>query len=370
MAIVDEVDVLHLLPSVSQFGGTPRKTLELATRSRCRHAIYAWHEWDSISSTKRHLAAFTDRGVEVFVEPHGAHLLKHVLPLRRVLSRRKVKVVHAYFESGAALALLCKGLRTDLRVVLSFVGSPRRRRWFEVAARIADHVTYVSRYTKREYEAVYPRLSRQRASVVYNGVSARHLMPVELGQPSTGQMLAVSGLMEVKNIRVLVEAMGILHSAGQAGDCRLVIVGDGPLRTELEAFARTHGVDGVIDFRGYQENIASFLAQSELFLHPSLSEGFGIAVVEAMLAGLPVIVANAGALPELVENRETGIVVGDPESPEAWAGAIAEMMRSPSLRRSIGDRGRSSAQIRFSVDRFVADYDRIYGELLGWPSAR
>jgi len=119
--MANDLDILHLLPSLSQFGGTPRKTLELARYSSFRHAIYAWHEWDMSANINEHAAVFAKHDIEVFREPHGAQILRHLIPLHRVLRQRRVKVVHAYFESGAALAALCKGIDSDVRVVLSLV---------------------------------------------------------------------------------------------------------------------------------------------------------------------------------------------------------------------------------------------------------
>jgi len=114
---------------------------------------------------------------------------------------------------------------------------------------------------------------------------------------------------------------------------------------------------------GYREDVGDFLHTSDLFVHPSVAEGFGIAVAEAMMAGRPVIAANAGALPELIVDGESGMIV-EPLDAQAWAAAIVRLMRDSALAKKLADNGENRALKLFSIERFVAEHEKFFEDVL------
>jgi glycosyltransferase involved in cell wall biosynthesis len=277
-----------------------------------------------------------------------------------------VKIVHGYFETGLLLAATVKYLRRETKTVVSFVGFPasvgRAKKILTslMVSRI-DRFIYVSQFTRKSFQLAYPKLLSRPGHIIYNGVIDRaNKDPVEVVRDRF-QIATVSGLVGWKNVGVLLDAISILSRTTR--DIRLVVVGDGPLRKELEQRARTLGISGSVDFVGYREDIYSVLAGSGIYVHPALMEGFGIAVVEAMLLNLPVILADAGALPELVENEVSGLLV-DPHAPQAWANAIQRLLEDGDLARRLAEAGRKRAEECFSVARFSGEHEQIYRELL------
>jgi glycosyltransferase involved in cell wall biosynthesis len=174
------------------------------------------------------------------------------------------------------------------------------------------------------------------------------------------KLVTVSGLVPVKNLGLLLEVLAHLRCRTNA---ELVIVGDGPQRAHLQHRAAELGIGDAVTLAGYQEDVGSYLASSNIYLHPSLREGFGLAVVEAMLHELPVVVARAGALPELVENEVTGLVV-DPADACAWAESILRLSSDDALASRLATAGKARAIRDFSLARFVQEHESLYRSLM------
>jgi glycosyltransferase involved in cell wall biosynthesis len=164
-------------------------------------------------------------------------------------------------------------------------------------------------------------------------------------------LLSTSRLVAQKGIDVAIRALPELPA-----DRVLVVLGEGPDRPALEALARRLGVAGRVFLPGRVPDVSAWLRRAEVYVHPARWEGFGLGVLEAMLAGLPVVASNVSSLPELVLDGETGVLV-PPDDP----GALAAALRSATPR--LGAAGRERARAEFSVarmaDRTVELYERL-----------
>jgi glycosyltransferase involved in cell wall biosynthesis len=144
-----------------------------------------------------------------------------------------------------------------------------------------------------------------------------------------------------------------IHALEQIPEAHLVVLGEGPQRAELERLGgeRAHLLGRVPD-------VASWLRRAELLVHPVRWEGFGLALLEAMLASLPVVATRVSSIPEIVEEGETGLLV-PPDDPSALARAVNQVLAAPGR---YGTAGRARAQAEFSVarmtDRTLAVYER------------
>jgi glycosyltransferase involved in cell wall biosynthesis len=129
------------------------------------------------------------------------------------------------------------------------------------------------------------------------------------------------------------------------------------LAQELEVADRVHMV-------GFQDPVQPFLASLDLYVHPALMEGFGIAVVEAMAMGKAVVATTTGGLPEVVAQGENGLLV-PPGDVESLAAAVVSLLQDPVRREQMGLCGKARAQERFSLDASVMRMEQFYGEVLG-----
>jgi len=166
-------------------------------------------------------------------------------------------------------------------------------------------------------------------------------------------LLAVCRLEHQKGIDVAVRALPAIrvrHPSAQ-----LVVLGEGAQRAELEQLAESLGVPA--HFPGRVPDVAAWLARAHLLVHPARWEGFGLALLEAMLASLPVVATNVSSIPEIVVDGETGLLV-PPDDPAALAAAVSRILADPG---GYGSRGLARARAEFSVarmaDRTLAVYE-------------
>jgi len=116
-------------------------------------------------------------------------------------------------------------------------------------------------------------------------------------------------------------------------------------------------------FTGWRNDVPALLDAADIYVHPSLWEGFGLVLLEAMTAGKPVIASHASAIPEIVTDNETGWLV-PPRNSEALADAIARLLKNPAMRLAMGEAGRRRALQDFSVERMVNATEKTYEDVL------
>jgi len=249
-------------------------------------------------------------------------------------------------------------------------------RWLgRAACRQADRVFCVSADIAEEVRSrkIAPL---HKVRVVPNGIEAIEFA----GDPSTGRAArvelgippdvptigTVGRLVEVKRQGDLIRAFGEVRSA--LPTARLLIVGDGPLRGDLERLASQLGLEDAIHFAGYQARPAACLAAMDVFAMTSSSEGMPLAILEAWAASLPVVATRVGGLGELVIEGENGILV-EPGDMAALARALIALSTNPSMASRLGEAGREMVGRSFSLRSSADRYREHYLELLGRSEA-
>jgi glycosyltransferase involved in cell wall biosynthesis len=149
---------------------------------------------------------------------------------------------------------------------------------------------------------------------------------------------------------------------------RCLIVGEGEMRGRLDALAQSLGLGRHCVFAGVSDAIPEVLAAADLFVLPSLSEGFPFVVLEALAMGCPVVATAIDGVTEVIQDGVTGRLV-PPRDPTALAGAIREMLRDPAGARTMGMRGRRLVEERFTADRMMAQMMAMIEGLCGRQDA-
>ncbi|MBW1766973.1 MAG: glycosyltransferase [Deltaproteobacteria bacterium] len=168
----------------------------------------------------------------------------------------------------------------------------------------------------------------------------------------------VGRLIPVKGYEILLKAV-----AGIELDFRLLIMGDGPLKGRLEKISLELGLSDKVKFLGFISEVSPMLSGLDIFVLPTLGEGFGLVLLEAMAHRLPIVSTNTMAVPEIVEDRKTGILV-PPKDAAALKEAIETLIRSTDQRAKMGKRGWEKLIKMFSVDKMVYRTGSLYQELL------
>jgi glycosyltransferase involved in cell wall biosynthesis len=173
--------------------------------------------------------------------------------------------------------------------------------------------------------------------------------PPDPVSPDTPVLLCVCRLEPQKGVDVAIRALREIPGA------QLVVLGEGPQRGELEQLARE--LDLPVYLPGRVPDVAAWLRRADLLVHPVRWEGFGLALLEAMLASLPIVATKVSSIPEIVVDGETGLLV-PPDDPGALAAAVNRVLADPS---DYGERGRARARNDFSIakmaDRTLAVYE-------------
>ncbi len=176
-------------------------------------------------------------------------------------------------------------------------------------------------------------------------------------------LMHISNFRPVKRVRDIVQTFARVQAEVPS---ILVMVGDGPDRGDAEAEARELGVHDSVLFLGKIDPIAPLLAGADLFLLPSDAESFGLSALEALASGVPVIGANVGGLPSVVQSGKTGFLcdVGDVNG---MANAAIGLLQNPVRWKAFSDAGAADASSRFSQETIVAQYEALYEHTLTLP---
>jgi N-acetyl-alpha-D-glucosaminyl L-malate synthase BshA len=226
----------------------------------------------------------------------------------------------------------------------------------------SDRLTAVSEFLRRETYTAFGCTACDVKVIhnfidpeVYNRQRYATSMQNQLS-PSLPVLMHISNFRTVKRVR---DIIGIFAKVNSEIPSRLVMVGDGPDRVVAEDETRRLGVESSVSFLGKIDNVAPLLASADLYLLPTESESFGLSALEALASGVPVIGTNAGGLPEVVRNGETGFLfkVGDVEGMGA---AALELLRNPEMWNAMSELGAADARARFSEDEIVSQYEEMY----------
>jgi glycosyltransferase involved in cell wall biosynthesis len=174
-------------------------------------------------------------------------------------------------------------------------------------------------------------------------------------------LLAVCRLVEQKGVDVAIDALTRVRDRHPA--VHLVVLGEGPLREELGDLAARRGVADAVSFPGRVGDVAWWLRRADVVVHPARWEGFGLALLEAMLCARPIVASAVSSIPEIVADGETGVLV-PPDDPFALADAIGGLLDSPARAASLGEAGRVRAAAEFSVARMAERTIAAYEEAL------
>lgn len=230
----------------------------------------------------------------------------------------------------------------------------------------SDAVTAVSRFLKERTIAQF-QVEEEKINVIYNFVDTniyrRHQNCKFREHIAAEDEFILMHISNFRPIKRVPDTVRILHEVRKYIPAKLVLVGDGPQRTETEILARELGLYEHVKFLGKQSALPQLLSIADLFLLPSQSESFGLAALEAMSCEVPVIATSVGGLPEVVVHGETGYLaeIGDVERMARYA---IELLQYPRKLRSFAQNARKRAVELFDKSVIVPQYEQLYSEIL------
>ena len=292
--------------------------------------------------------------------------LRCVPELRRLIRTGDYDIVHLHTKRAHALALWLPRFHSRPRyLVTRRMDYPESNNWYThyLYNRRVDGVVAISRNIAELLQAA--GVTPGKIRVIASGIEPQRFASARRAAVKSGGELVIGSLgvlEERKGHRYLLEAAGQLKRDGLSVTIR--IAGDGLLRDPLQQYAVRLGLQDEVQFCGFVSDTAAFLADVDVFVMPSLFEGLGVAALEAMAAGRPVIATRVGGLAESIVDGDTGILVA-PRDPQALAGAIAKLAAQPELAAEMGRRGRARVLEHFTLAQSALKNEAYYYELLG-----
>ena len=304
---------------------------------------------------------------------HFPYTLALASKQHEVVLREGLDILHVHYAiPHATTAFLAREMLGDerpLRVITTLHGTDitlvgQEASFYAItkfSIERSDAVTAVSSYLRDETYRAFGCVSCD-LRVIPNFVNLQEYRPGNGGAvlaPEGHRLIThVSNFREVKRVKDVVRVFARIRRAMPA---TLVMIGDGPERLDAENEARDLGVGADVRFLGRIDTVASLLQASDLFLLPSQTESFGLAALEAMACGSPVVATRAGGLPEVVDDGVNGILepVG---SVEAMGRRAVELLRDSVRHGAMRDAAIAKAR-SYSADRIVPMYEALYQEV-------
>jgi glycosyltransferase involved in cell wall biosynthesis len=323
-------------------------------------------------------------GVQVYDVPVRSVLdLKSLQLLIHIIHHEQVRIVHCHLGPSDILGTLAAMIgRAPVRLYTKHSIRPTYLTYPSNLERLLAYHLGHYLLTKRVSSVIAVSGAVREALIECEGVPSRKVITVfngidsseycqfidrmdarrALGLPIEAQiLLCVARLSPEKGQCYLLKAIEHVH--GNFPDIHLLLAGDGPSQQELIQQSESLGIKDTVHFLGMRNDIPLLLAASDVLVLPSLYEGFGLAIIEAMFAARPVICTDAGGPREIVQHGITGLLV-PPANVNALAKAIKQILNDPAQAAIMGCVGRTNAAVKFTIQRMVAETEAIYDQLL------
>lgn len=304
---------------------------------------------------------------------HDRHLVLYPIRLARFMRQRKIDVVHMHpgsFIFGILAAVLA---RVPVTVYTEHGRAvpehPLRILEDRVSGVFVDRIIAVSKELEI-YLAEAIKLPPQKICTVINGIKVTEFVRrpkdpnllLEFGiSPDTKILGTVARLDPIKDQVTMIEALQFVRE--KVPNVHLLLVGDGPARSELEALAQAKGLEKNVTVTGQRNDVPKLINLFDLFLLSSLREGTSISLLEAMSSGVAPVVTNVGGNPAIVNHGVDGLLVPSRE-PQALAEAIVELLINDTKRNVLADAAAAKVREQFSIETMVRQYVQIYSEHL------
>jgi glycosyltransferase involved in cell wall biosynthesis len=318
-------------------------------------------------------------GIEIFcLNRRSKYNFSLLFAVLHLLRKKHVDIIQPFLTPATFFVLLPSVLsRTPVRLVTERGSLLRPGLGYGLYLRIEDFFTRFADWVIPNSESgrnylIERGIKPERIKVIYNGINIQRLTPDpakvnqirdSLGLAANRVLIGISAsLTPLKDHATFLRAAQLISQI--MPQARFAILGDGPLRSNLEDLAKELGIGSCVMFLGNQKEVSPYLSVFDIVcLCSAEAEGCSNAILEAMALGKPMVATNVGGNRELVENGKTGLLV-QVRDPQALANAILSCIRQPDRAREMGRRAREMVLTRFGLDRMVHDYETIYEEII------
>lgn len=361
-----KIKLMHIVFSL-ECGGLERIAVELSKKlnnGRFDISIYCLDAMGELTNEAQ------NSGIEVLLAKRRPGF-DFTLPIRLAytLRKKRVDVVHThnmgplfYGTLGAKLA--------GVPVVINTRHGRAQKRTNAYIWQSNDAIVAISQDARDEM-VKWNHIPSDKLRVIYNGIDIAKYsannngfleMKRALQLDSAAYIIGtVARLSPEKDQYTLIEAFAEITK--KIDGVHLAIVGDGPLRNELEVLSRRLGISNQVHFLGFRKDVADILKLFDVFVLSSLMEGVSLTLLEAMAVAKPVVATDVGGNPEVIVDGVTGFLVPS-KDPKKLTNAIIALHNNREFAHKMGEAGRKRVEGRFSSDRMIKEYENLYEECL------
>ncbi len=388
------IKVLHIITRMDM-GGSAQNTLDTCLRLDHReYAVTLMHglsrESDMTAAertqVRKRVAKARQRGVRIIslaqlvrridvIKDIRAffHMLQHIRRMRPVIVHTHTSKAGFLGRTAAWLAGVPIIVQTPHGHVFYGHFGPAASKFFllleRLAAGITDRLVALTEQERSDY-VKYKVAPDKKLAIIHSGVDLQRFQAKtgkdagskERSDFSSDRVVIgfVGWLLPIKGVQVLLKALEIV--CDNCPQAHLVLVGKGELEAKMKTEVGRLGLSENVEFMGWRKDIDKILPLFDIFVLPSLNEGMGRVLVEAMAAARPIVASDTGGIPDLVQHGENGLLV-PPGDHNALARALLQLIRQPDEARRMGRRGRHLSTA-FSVEKMVKRIEGLYAELL------
>ncbi|MBL7071167.1 MAG: glycosyltransferase family 4 protein [Candidatus Omnitrophica bacterium] len=341
--------------------------------------------------------AFKKKGHTVFVASSGGELervlsdegIKHIYVdirtkselspkllgsykvLRRLIREENIDLIHAHTRVAQVIAALLSS-REKVPYVTTCHGFFKNRLGRRLFGCWGARAVAISEAVRDQLTGSF-KIPEERVALIHTGIEmerfTRDVLPGEKDSIKRGLDLGgehvigtIGRLSPVKGQEILIKAARKLTA--EFPDIKVLLVGDGPDENRLRRLSTKLGLDGATVFTGSIEDTARIIQAIDVFVLPSVAEGLGLSLIEAMASGKACIASRVGGAANIIEDGVTGILVR-PQDPDDLAAAIKRMFKDRQISRSFEDKARKRVIKDFSIDDMVFKMEEMYSEVIG-----
>jgi glycosyltransferase involved in cell wall biosynthesis len=366
------INVLHVIDKLSMDGINPSSCAQLFAEWHAKHDAQRFRIMVANLRAKDSAGEYLQRcGLEVFYIDKGKFSFANVNAIAALIDQCHADALHLHGYSSAnfgRLAARRKGIPAVMHehAILKILPHQYLADWLlrsktDVAVAVSSAVA--------DFLHKGRSVPREKIQVIWNGINLQAFRQPDRrkteefrGRFAGGSQKligTVTRLREEKGNRYLIQAAReVLRDFPEA---RFVLAGEGPERARLEKLAAQLGIQDRVHFAGFVRDVPAALAAFDVAVIPSLREGFGLALAEAMAAGRPVIATRVGGMVEMVEQDKNALLV-PPADSRSLAQAIVQLLKNPVQAGRLGEAGRRQS-VHFGIERNVAALEALYDQL-------
>lgn len=287
-----------------------------------------------------------------------------------LLRKENVEIIHTHLLHACIfgqIAACISGVKYRLMTrhytdYLHLFGNSRQRYMDRLSTSIATKIIAVS-HAAKTVMSTREGVNSDKIVVVHNGFDEKRISFFNINPTEDGfkHVVSIASLEPRKGHRFFIEAASEI--ALVKPDVRFLIVGDGAIGEDLKHMVETLNLSSKIKFLGYREEIFDILRYADIFVQPSVEEGFGISILEAMAMGKPIVASRVGGIPEIIKDGVCGFLV-PPADKYALAQAIIRLLDDESLIRKMGHKAKAIVKDYFSIEKMVRSYEDIYRHMI------